>query len=60
LPGGRGRGDVVAAAWRGRAREPRAGLMLFLGVATFVVPWGLFIVALLSGPVTGITIPRSS
>jgi hypothetical protein len=27
--------------------------MLFLGVATFVVPWGLFIVALLSGPVTG-------
>jgi hypothetical protein len=33
----------------GNARGPRDGVMLFLGGASIVVPWGLFALALASG-----------
>ena len=43
---------VTAAGWRG-ARGSRDGQMLFGGIATLVVAWGLFVLALIPDPTTG-------
>jgi hypothetical protein len=52
-PSGRSWGDTVTAAGPGRARRSRTGLILFLAGMTVVVPWGLFILALIPDPTTG-------
>jgi len=46
-------GDMVTGAGPGGARGSRLGLRLLLAGTTLVVSWGLFIVALVSGSVTG-------